>query len=235
MSDCHQCYECGWVYLAAQGCLADGIAAGTTFEDLAEAWACPDCGAPKSGFYPADTDSLGQAHNQFAGMSDPHQMASAKISAAGSASVIQGAAFGSLVEAGSSNKSSGNNDKGPDESRSKSPDGFRIWECIVCGWVYDEAKGWPQDGIAPGTRWEDIPEDWVCPECGVGKDDFEMQLVSGDAQPEESAIAVLSDYEIDYSREPLVVIGTGLAAYQLVREWPTKIRSAYTIGHDQSR
>lgn len=222
MSDCHQCYECGWVYLAAQGCLADGIAAGTTFEDLAETWACPDCGAPKSGFYPADSDSLGQAHNQFAGMSDPHQMASANISAAGSVSVIQGAAFGALVEAGSLNKSSGNNDDGSDESSVKSSGGFRIWECIVCGWVYDEAKGWPQDGIAPGTRWEDIPEDWVCPECGVGKDDFEMELVSGDSQPEESAIAVLSDYEIDYSREPLVVIGTGLAAYQLVREWRQK-------------
>ncbi|WP_299772184.1 FAD-dependent oxidoreductase [uncultured Pseudoteredinibacter sp.] len=227
MSDCHQCYECGWVYLAAQGCLADGIAAGTIFEDLAEAWACPDCGAPKSGFYPTDSDSLGQAHNQFAGMSDPHQTVSANISAAGSVSVIQGAAFGALVEAGSSNKSSGNTDVGSDESdsnesSSKSSDGFRIWECIVCGWVYDEAKGWPQDGIAPGTRWEDIPDDWVCPECGVGKDDFEMQLVSAAAQQEVSAIAVPSDYEIDYSREPLVVIGTGLAAYQLVREWRQK-------------
>ena len=48
------------------------------------------------------------------------------------------------------------------------------WECIVCGWVYDEATGDPDSGIAAGTRWEDIPDDWLCPDCGVGKEDFEM-------------------------------------------------------------
>lgn len=55
---------------------------------------------------------------------------------------------------------------------------FKVWECIICGVVYDEAKGWPEEGIAPGTRWEDVPEDWLCPECLVGKDDFEMTLVA---------------------------------------------------------
>ena len=39
---------------------------------------------------------------------------------------------------------------------------------------YDEEKGWPEDGIAPGTRWADIPEDWSCPDCGAAKADFEM-------------------------------------------------------------
>jgi len=51
---------------------------------------------------------------------------------------------------------------------------FRQWVCIICGWVYDEAAGLPEDGIAPGTRWEDIPADWRCPECDVGKEDFAM-------------------------------------------------------------
>ncbi|MEN7530848.1 rubredoxin [Cupriavidus sp. 2SB] len=51
---------------------------------------------------------------------------------------------------------------------------FKQWVCIICGWVYDEAAGWPEDGIAPGTRWEDIPNDWRCPECDVGKEDFAM-------------------------------------------------------------
>lgn len=44
----------------------------------------------------------------------------------------------------------------------------------MCGFVYDEAKGLPEEGIMPGTRWEDIPDDWVCPDCSVGKEDFEM-------------------------------------------------------------
>jgi rubredoxin len=52
--------------------------------------------------------------------------------------------------------------------------GMKKWQCIVCGYIYDEAEGWPDDGIAAGTRWEDIPADWVCPECGVGKAEFEV-------------------------------------------------------------
>ena len=51
---------------------------------------------------------------------------------------------------------------------------MRKWQCIVCGFIYDEAEGLPEEGIDPGTAWNDIPEDWVCPDCGVGKEDFEM-------------------------------------------------------------
>jgi rubredoxin len=48
------------------------------------------------------------------------------------------------------------------------------WICTVCGFVYDEAEGMPEEGIAPGTAWDDIPDDWVCPDCGAPKEDFEM-------------------------------------------------------------
>jgi rubredoxin len=51
---------------------------------------------------------------------------------------------------------------------------MRKWQCVVCGFIYDEALGLADEGIAPGTVWEDIPADWVCPDCGVGKQDFEM-------------------------------------------------------------
>ncbi len=47
------------------------------------------------------------------------------------------------------------------------------WECLVCGYIYDPAEGDPDNGVEPGTAWEDVPEDWVCPECQVGKDEFE--------------------------------------------------------------
>ncbi|MFJ1254994.1 rubredoxin [Cupriavidus sp. CuC1] len=57
---------------------------------------------------------------------------------------------------------------------SAATDEFKQWVCIICGWVYDEAAGLPEDGIAPGTRWEDIPDDWRCPLCDVGKEDFAM-------------------------------------------------------------
>ena len=47
--------------------------------------------------------------------------------------------------------------------------------CDVCGYVYDPEVGDPDSGIAPGTAFEDIPEDWVCPICGVGKSDFSAE------------------------------------------------------------
>jgi len=51
---------------------------------------------------------------------------------------------------------------------------MKTWMCLVCGFMYDEEIGLPDEGIAPGTRWEDVPNDWLCPECGVSKADFDM-------------------------------------------------------------
>ena len=50
---------------------------------------------------------------------------------------------------------------------------MKKYECVLCGYVYDEAAGDPDNGIAPGTKWEDLPADWVCPLCSAGKDQFE--------------------------------------------------------------
>lgn len=50
----------------------------------------------------------------------------------------------------------------------------RTWMCLICGWIYDEAAGDPEHGIAAGTRWEAVPINWTCPECGARKEDFEM-------------------------------------------------------------
>ncbi|MBE6610089.1 MAG: rubredoxin [Ruminococcaceae bacterium] len=49
---------------------------------------------------------------------------------------------------------------------------MKKYVCEVCGWEYDEAKGDPEHGIAPGTKFEDLPEDFECPLCGVGKEEF---------------------------------------------------------------
>ncbi len=51
---------------------------------------------------------------------------------------------------------------------------MKTFICIVCGFIYDEQAGLPHEGIAAGTRWADIPEDWACPDCGVAKADFDM-------------------------------------------------------------
>jgi rubredoxin len=51
---------------------------------------------------------------------------------------------------------------------------MKKYQCIVCGWIYDELMGVPEDGIPSGTLWDDIPDTWSCPDCGVTKADFEM-------------------------------------------------------------
>jgi rubredoxin len=51
---------------------------------------------------------------------------------------------------------------------------MKVYMCVICGFLYEEEKGLPEQGIPPGTRWEDIPETWKCPDCGAGKDEFEM-------------------------------------------------------------
>lgn len=48
------------------------------------------------------------------------------------------------------------------------------WMCLICGWIYDETQGVPDDGIVAGTAWALVPMNWVCPECGARKEDFEM-------------------------------------------------------------
>ncbi|WP_233833562.1 rubredoxin [Paraburkholderia sp. ZP32-5] len=53
-------------------------------------------------------------------------------------------------------------------------DDFKQWVCVICGWIYDEAAGLPEEGIAAGTRWADVPADWRCPLCDVGKDEFAL-------------------------------------------------------------
>ncbi len=90
------------------------------------------------------------------------------------------------------------------------------WECIVCGWVYDEAKGDPESGLAPGTQWVDVPDDWLCPDCGVGKEDFEMIEVTG-------ATTEVPHHEDEDTTDPVVapviILGTGLAGYGLAKEF----------------
>jgi len=51
---------------------------------------------------------------------------------------------------------------------------MKQYMCVICGFVYDEEKGHPDEDIAPGTKWEDVPANWSCPDCGARKEDFEM-------------------------------------------------------------
>ena len=101
---------------------------------------------------------------------------------------------------------------------------MRTYQCLICGFTYEEAKGCPEEGIPPGTRWEDIPDDWCCPHCGVGKGDFEMVSITDDA----SAPAAALSNEKSPQSASLIILGTGLAAYTLAREF-RKIDTTATL------
>jgi len=51
------------------------------------------------------------------------------------------------------------------------------WMCMNCGWIYDQTVGDPLAGIAPGTAWSDVPDDWKCPDCGGAKAEFDMEEI----------------------------------------------------------
>lgn len=55
---------------------------------------------------------------------------------------------------------------------------YQKYICLICGFIYDEAEGWPQDDIPPGTKWEDVSDDWICPTCGAMKSDFQMIVLN---------------------------------------------------------
>jgi rubredoxin len=59
-------------------------------------------------------------------------------------------------------------------SSARGTTGLKIWKCALCEFVYDEAAGLPQEGLAAGTRWQDVPDTWSCPDCGAYKTDFHM-------------------------------------------------------------
>lgn len=93
---------------------------------------------------------------------------------------------------------------------------MQTYECAVCGWIYDEAKGCPEEGVPAGTPWQDIPEDWCCPVCGAGKSQFHP---AGIASVPESRATSMAAGQDEAGAGPLMIIGTGLAAYTLAREF----------------
>ena len=103
-----------------------------------------------------------------------------------------------------------------EEAKRRKKSGGKRWECSVCAFVYDEARGLPEEGIAPGTRWQDIPDDWVCPDCGVSKAEFDMVEI-----PVDKVIAE-EQYDIEVmangvEMKPVVILGGGMAGYGVAK------------------
>jgi rubredoxin-NAD+ reductase len=190
-----ECIICGWLYDESLGCPEDGIAPGTRWEDVPEDWTCPVCGVSKQDFEMVKTG--------------PSQ------------TPIPAAPASAALITPYADQSSTMIKEAPEEAPTfrNSGEPFQIWECIICGWVYDESKGWPDDDILPGTRWVDIPDDWTCPDCGVGKQDFEMIAVSASDGTQSTVKTSEPLGPIDQDQLPVIVVGTGLAGYNFAKEY----------------
>lgn len=92
------------------------------------------------------------------------------------------------------------------------PAGFQQYICVVCGYIYDEANGDPDGGLPPGTRYEDIPDDWVCPDCGVSKADF-VPLEDARQAPPPAAGAERAGRPLPADPAQIVIIGAGMAGW----------------------
>ena len=108
---------------------------------------------------------------------------------------------------------------GPPPQVGRSAAALRRWLCEACGLVYDEAVGDVDSGIAPGTRFEDIPDDWRCPICGVGKADFRPiePAPAGAARTAPAPGASSAGMLAAQSREAVVVVGAGAAGWGAAR------------------
>ena len=92
---------------------------------------------------------------------------------------------------------------------------WRQFICRACGYVYDEKDGDPDGGLAPGTRYEDIPDDWACPLCGVSKQDFDPY--DGPSSGPVSARVVTAVPSTSRRRKGVVIVGGGLAGWSAAR------------------
>lgn len=91
---------------------------------------------------------------------------------------------------------------------------FRQFICRACGYVYDEAKGDPDGGLAPGTRFDDIPDDWACPLCGVSKADFEPYVATVVRQAAAALPVAMGGARHDPG---VVIVGGGRAGWQVAQ------------------
>jgi rubredoxin len=166
----YQCPDCEYIYDEVAGHPHEGFPPGTSWETIPEEWACPDCAVrDKADFVVIESGSASPA----SGAATPEvRTATTPPKAEASPQKSTGASTPSTNnKAKAKAKAKPARAKSSKDSTGKETT-FRKWICITCGHIYDDSLGDETEGFAPGTLFEDIPDDWCCPDCGATKEDY---------------------------------------------------------------
>ena len=165
----YQCPDCGYTYDETAGHPHEGFPPGTPWSAVPQSWCCPDCAVRDMVDFELIERSPVAAPAPVAVAATPSAPVTARTSATTVlerpvASVPAAQLTAPPVADGARKKA----------APASAPAGasYRKWICITCGHIYDEALGDEREGFAPGTLFQDIPDDWCCPDCGATKKDY---------------------------------------------------------------
>jgi rubredoxin len=152
----YKCPGCGYTYDEVKGHDFEGFPPGTPWSAVPDDWACPDCAVRDK----VDFELVGGEEAAPAPKAQKPAAAKKAPAPKPKAKAKSKPAAKKKVAASPKAKAKANGEP------------FQKWVCLTCGDIYDEALGDPFEGIAPGTRFSDLPDTWICPDCGTAKDDF---------------------------------------------------------------
>ncbi|WP_461423606.1 rubredoxin [Ketobacter sp.] len=164
----YQCPDCGYVYDEVVGDPHEGFPAGTTWEKIPEDWACPDCAVRDK----VDFIVFQESNSKPSASSPTNTLEARPASQTGVEEVSQKVADEPSPTAKTKTKRKSRSISSKTSNDPAHKDAYRKWVCVTCSHIYDEALGDEAEGFAPGTRFEDIPDDWCCPDCGATKEDY---------------------------------------------------------------
>ncbi|WP_083491805.1 rubredoxin [Pseudomonas taeanensis] len=164
----YQCPDCQYVYDESKGEEHEGFAPNTPWIVIPEDWCCPDCAVRDKLDFVLIEGSTGEKNIS----SNNTLSVSAKVSSSDVNTEISNTTMGAEIALDVATEGQHLNGHKPRVTNSQSGAAFLKWICITCGHIYDEALGDEVEGFAPGTRFEDIPNDWCCPDCGATKEDY---------------------------------------------------------------
>lgn len=163
----YQCSDCGYVYDEVVGDPHEGFPAGTAWKKIPEDWSCPDCAVRDKVDFLALQESNPEPSVSAINTSAVRPASQAET---GEASQKATDAFTPSTKNKIQPKTKPTSSKTSNDPANK--DTYRKWVCITCSHIYDEALGDEAEGFPPGTRFENIPDDWCCPDCGATKEDY---------------------------------------------------------------